>query len=347
MNQSQNSDQSLAGQAEQAATPRYSFVADDGPLGGRFEWSSACRLLVEEQDRLYKNYWSQNAAEQTRCREWVGAITAQHPDFLEGLLAKADTLYFPDGSSVVRRKLKIYAEAIERAEALIPPDFKGRISWSCTENQFFLRLLYADMVLNLLQGSLRRALKMARRQLRLNPDDNLGVRYFLPLLLMTTWQFDAAFNALERIEQDMETDGGAYFVSSLLYGIDGDYGAALQDFLHALFLYPPLRDVVARQDEHFEPIHQSRLRRISPDPATLAQQYVLALGCAPQLDKLFKALLCQPCVRYAEVALEKTFHRNPKQWIAELEEAALKMVDELANLTQDPPSGGTHSVTLH
>lgn len=64
----------------------------------------------------------------------------------------------------------------------IPKGFRGRIEWSSVDNRFYHRLLYALMVEEARAHRFGRALALARKQLRLNPRDNLGIRGWIDTL---------------------------------------------------------------------------------------------------------------------------------------------------------------------
>ena len=88
--------------------PLYAFTIDHAGTG-RFDWSDACGALVEQQDDLFQQYNSRTKQEQKAFQSQLAEVLARRPDFLEGLLAKAEILrYTPDNAKMG----KIYADAI-------------------------------------------------------------------------------------------------------------------------------------------------------------------------------------------------------------------------------------------
>lgn len=298
----------LARRPEDSKEPLYEFFVEEGEhsRGGRFVWSDACQELVEQQDTLFQQYYERDEVEQATCRETVMRVTSQRPDFLEGLLAKTYIIY--PGYENRRQCGRVYAEAIERADALMPAKFKGQVSWLFTENRFYHRLLYGYMIWNIMYGSRNRAVTLARKQLRMNPQDNLGVRYFLPLLLAADDQLSSAKRALTRIESDSRLDAGAPFVRSLVLATQGLWRESIQSLLHALFVYPSLRDVVALDYlKPWEPIAESNRRQITLDRQTLLEQYVILTPHCVDLEDRFAFVVNHPEVKQAERKLERIF----------------------------------------
>lgn len=80
------------------------------------------------------------------------------PDFLEGLLAKAEVLSFKP--ALRRQQGKIYAEAIKRANELLPVGFRGEISWGVFSNRFYHRLLYGAMIWHSHEGHTAKAVAL-------------------------------------------------------------------------------------------------------------------------------------------------------------------------------------------
>jgi len=225
---------------EDSTTPLYRFaVAHDG---GRFIWSAACDDLVDQLDDHYQDYWSRSDSERARSRDWVEEITARRSDFLEGLLAKADMLEHPRANT--REAGRVYADALSKAHDLMQEGFEGLVPWGYVENRFYHRLLFCYMRWNIFYGSKSRAIDLARKQLRLNPNDDLGLRYFRPVLLASAGRLSAAHKAFGAFKDDAAYDGQAPFVRSLVFSAMGRRQDAAREMLHALFVFPALRDVI-------------------------------------------------------------------------------------------------------
>ena len=78
--------------------------------------------------------------------------------------------------------IKCYRAAVTVGERSLPPDFDGVLPWSCIDNRPFLRALHGLALCLWRLGDFAEALAILKRILRLNPDDNQGVRFLLPHL---------------------------------------------------------------------------------------------------------------------------------------------------------------------
>lgn len=290
---------------EDSAAPLYVFTAVDG--GGEFQWSPACAALVEELDALWQGYDDLPKAAQTKARRYVETITKKRPDFLEGSLAFASIMAL-DGEPA--KTGPILAEAIQRANQLIPTQFKGEISWYYLNNRFYHRLLFAHMRWCAEFGSMELAIELAQRQLRLNKDDNLGVRISLPALLAANGEYAKAKVALERISKpDDAQDGHILLVRSLCLLVAGDTEEGKALFLRALFAFPALRPLIL---ERSLPDIRSRDRKwhrgCIPDVEMLWFDYCnVCEGNPAKTEEVFVRLLQQPAVLTAEKELEALF----------------------------------------
>jgi len=193
---------------EESKKPLYTFHYDRHR--GTFEWSDACVVLVEKMDSMWQNYEDIPQENQELAAELITNKVAKRPDFLEGCLALA-TIQKIEGR--LEKARESYREGIKRAEALIPKEYKGPIDWLYTENRFYHRLLYNYMLWCAEYGKIVSAIKLARKQLRLNPGDNLGVHISLPIMLAADGQHASAERAMRRLlHPDHGRDGHVLLV---------------------------------------------------------------------------------------------------------------------------------------
>ncbi len=319
---------------QDSSEPLYGF-RDEAPDHGRFVWSDACGDLVEEQDEMYQDYSGRSAQERSRCRTWIDQITAQRPDFLEGLLAKADILSYSAASP--RTSGRVYADAISKAEALIPAGYRGGVSWLYVENRFYHRLLYGYMEWNIFHGSKTRAVDLASKQLRLNPGDNLGLRYILPLLLLAAGRPSAASKSLAALQDDYATDASAPFVRSLVFYAAGQRQEALKELLHALFVFPAIRNVLAFKGPGPFPRADPRTERmVIPDIGAINLQLAVVSRCTPSAESAFTSWIGDSMVIQAEKELEILFATSTAMevWL----QAVVDRASALAQLLEPPLS---------
>lgn len=288
---------------------RFEVEHDDGVAVGRFVRSNACQALVDELDELLEHYQEGDEVEREQVRQRITQVITNRPDFIEGLLVAAELA--PGDQPSMRRKGKLLADAIAHADAVIHPTFEGQVSWLHVDNRFYLRLRQAYLEWNILWGSRKRAIDLARRQLQLNPSDNLGARYFLPLLLAADKRFTSARKALAKLDgEDADSIATGHFVRSLVFATLGLRRDAIESLLYALFLFPALRDVIALNSGQWGPIDHEAQRNVLLDRDTLLLQYVVLTPHVAGLEDWFRSTVERQEVRAAEEDLAHTYRRQ-------------------------------------
>ena len=274
-----------------------------------------------------------------RLGEWLKSVAEKRPDFLDGLQVQAEVCLL--GYEQRRVRARAYAHALSQAMALLPSGFKGQILWAFPENRFFHRLLFGYMTDSITNGSRSRAISLARKQLRWNPSDEMGVRYYLPVLLASTGQLDSALRAGRKtMEKAGAGDVNAHFTRSLVSFAMGHPESGIVYLLKALFLFPALRDVVASGGvQHWGPIPSSQRRVTVLDRWTLLEQYVALTPVLWALDEWMPALLNDRLVLDAEIALQSTFlKRKYDLWMKEIDSTAKELAMALLpRLSKDLP----------
>lgn len=283
-----------------AKAPLYSFVvpemATDEEVGGGFSASSACWQLTEELDDKQDGFDKFSKAKKREVRKWVEDVLAAQPGFLEGGLALAWMQHDAgeaEASSTVNR-------FIRQAEALIPSGYKGKIVWATLGNRFYHRLLWLRLKLHHGAGELPAAAKVARKQLKLNPNDNLGVRYALPLILLEQRDFKGADRALRPIDDEVGLAASAIkaFVAFAL----GEQVRFRRELAAALFTLPWLR-LFMRNAPKGLPEGDDGIRGVHPDLETFSDFAWPAYGAVPGLRGACIAFLAEPAVQQAEAEL--------------------------------------------
>lgn len=271
---------------EDSSHPLYTFALDFDQ--GIFRWSPACANLVEKMDELWPSYEKRSKTEQHQARSFITAVVAKRPDFLEGLLALA-TIEELDGHP--KKAGPLFEQAIKQADSLILSGFKGQIVWMRMENRFYLRLLYNHMRWHMRYGQLAKAINLARRQLKLNPDDNLGVRLDLPVLLTANKQYDSAKAPLRRLQRTTApNDGDSLLVQSQCHIAAGRVGQGQALFLRALFALPALRPGIL--ELRIPDMYDKRWHRgIIPDLTTLWGRYETIHSTHPGIETIFNRIL--------------------------------------------------------
>lgn len=288
-----------------AKEPLYTF----NPEWGNFACSAACRALVDAQN-AYLPTDAEFDAELTQADyhayfEQLSRTCLQRPDFLEGLLDLAVALQNRFEETAAGR---CYRDAIHQADALIG-DYRGRIEWGSIENRFFHRLLYRYMWWSAYRGDMKQAVRLARRQLRLNPTDNLGIRYQLPVLLTADGQYDAAHRSLKKLRAEVHAGlPHVHVVRSLCLMVTAPTDGGVEEFLRALFLFPFLRNLVV-DGTYPESVSRdlSVSRGIIPDCSIILSMFDILFESHPMVERAYRAILNDPDVVHAEADLEAMY----------------------------------------
>ncbi len=287
-----------------ATTPLYSFVvpegefaADDEEFGGFFEESPACAQLVEELDEVWQGYDTFPMAKQRKARKWVEDALASQPGLLEAGLALAWIQHEAEESEAASTVNRF----IRQAEALIPKGFKGSIPWGHVGNRFYHRLLWLRLKVHMDQGELASSVKLARKMLKLNPYDNLGVRYVLPLMLLEQGEAVLAQRAARKYLDDESGLTASAIKAFCEFALDGQVFFR-RELATALITLPWLRTFLLNQSKPL-PDGDDGFRAVQPDLETFAE-FAWPVYCTlPGLRKACEAFLAEPQVLQAEAEL--------------------------------------------
>jgi hypothetical protein len=287
-----------------ATSPLYSFALDsmqqgEDHHGGGFVESAACRALIEELDEEWQGYDKFSKHEKRRARKWVEDALASQPGFLEAGLALAwiqRDAGEPEASSTVARFVK-------QSEALMDEGLPGRIVWGNTSNRFYHRLLWLQLELHHEAGDLPLALRVGRKQLRLNPGDNLGIRFIMPLLLLEQLKFKSALREAEKSLQG-EWDVTATVIRAFCEFAVGNHAAFRQGLASSLIALPWLRLFLLNQSKRL-PEGDDGFRSIRPDEMLFLSFVRPAYRAVPGLMDACKSFLAEHQVLMAEAELRR------------------------------------------
>ena len=289
-----------------ARAPLYGFAvfddADATRLSGSFSESAACSELIRELDEQWQGYDDFTAAQQRSARQWVTRALMAQPGFLEGGLALA-SMQREDGPEIALETATRYAR---KANALIPKGFKGGMPWSHVSNRFYHRLLWLQLELNHELRDSAAAARIARRMLRLNPNDNIGVRYVLPYLLLEQENVTEAKRALKPIADEEGLTAAA--TRAFVAFADGRRAMFRRELAMALFTLPALRCFLLNDWEALPP-DELGYRSIQPDMETFGQFAWPAYCAWPGLREACEKFLAEPMVLKAERELRAYWNR--------------------------------------
>lgn len=280
-----------------ADAPLYRFAVHEqdaeGGLGGSFEESPACRQLVQQLDDNWQGYDGFTKAQKKRARGWVEATLAMQPGFLEASLALA----WIQKDAGEPQALTTVNAAVRQAEALVPKGFKGRILWGHLGNRFYHRLLWLQMRLHHDRGASDAAAKVSRKMLRLNPNDNLGVRYALPFLLLEQGEVAAAKRSLKALSDEPGLTAAA--TRAFIAFAEDKPAEFRRELATALFTLPALRAFLLNDNKAL-PEGESGYRHVQPDMETFTELAWPSYCILPGLRKACQAFLAEPDVQAAE-----------------------------------------------
>jgi tetratricopeptide (TPR) repeat protein len=191
--------------------PRFEVMGRDGLFAPSNEIEEATSLfdaLMEQRDagRLQPAVYVKRLA----------ALVERHPDFIDGH-AHLGYAFFDQGR--IEDGLAACQGGVAIGDAVIPKSFKGVISWSFLENRPYLRALHVVVLCQMKRGEGASAIAVMERMLRLNPDDNQGIRLLIGSAFLRSGERNKARKALEA-----EADGypPCRYDLALLNWIEGD-----------------------------------------------------------------------------------------------------------------------------
>lgn len=283
-----------------AAAPLYSFEVDDDGQRGRFVRSSACQDLVEQLDEVGSDHLDQALEDQRPARAWIESALAAQPGFLEAGLYLA-WLQHEDGEVEAGATLDRF---IRQAEALVPAGYDGGLAWGFLDNRPYHRMLWLRMRIHHERWELRQATALARKLLALNPNDNVGARYLLPLLLLQAGHAPAAQRETRRFRDEPDRQCAA--IRAFCAHALGDTRGFRRELARALFTLPALRLILLNQPAPL-PDGEDGFRGVQPDLETFVTFGWPACQCVPGLLASCAAFLAEPAVHEAEDELRRAW----------------------------------------
>lgn len=278
-----------------ASAPLYKFEIDHlDPGTGRFTESRACAQLVSDLDERYQG--DRTPEELQAAETWMKSALVSQPDFLECGLCLAQ-IYYDQGN--LQAAYDTCQTFIKKAEGLIPKGYRGKIEWAWLTNRFYHRLLWLQMSIFHEADMMRKCLASARKQLRLNPRDNLGVRHIYPLMLLEVGEYEKAAKAA-RLRG--ESRGDIALMQAFCRFALGDRPGFVKKLAEALFSLPILRLFLMDDDSEL-PEGDDGYRGVIPDLETFVRYAEPAYVSVPGLHAACVAFLEDQFVSNAEKQL--------------------------------------------
>lgn len=285
-----------------AREPLYHFAVFDVSLDGKqtasFGSSAACDQLDEQLDEQWRAYERDGKAGRRAARRWVEAALSAQPGFLEG--GRALALMQRDEGDV--KAYETVTRYVRLADALIPKGYKGLLPWGHLGNRVYHRLLWLQMELMHEHGLTAAATKVARRMLRLNPNDNVGARYTLPFLLLEQGDLAAARRALKAIAVEPGLTAAA--TRAFVAFAEGDISTFRRELAASLFTLPMMRAFLTNDPDLF-PDGDSGFRHVHPDTELFGTFAWPSYCILPGLERACLDFLAEPVVLAAEDELRE------------------------------------------
>lgn len=175
---------------------------------------------IAGNSKTYKSYFDR-----------LDKMIEKHPDYLDAYnyfgdtcLELADREGLPDSLPLLITAEQYYTRAFDRAKALIPPDFEGRIIWGALDNRPFLRAHHGLILCQLRRKNFAKAADLMEEHLEWNPNDNVGVRYLLGDAYLLAGDMENAKRALQKAGEEGYPD--AHYSLGLLEFLGENYSAA-------------------------------------------------------------------------------------------------------------------------
>jgi len=187
---------------------------------------------------------------------------------------------------------------------LVPAGYDGGLAWGFLDNRPYHRMLWLRMRIHHERWELRQATSLARKLLALNPNDNVGARYLLPLLLLQAGHASAAQRETRRFRDEPGRQCAA--IRAFCAHALGDTLGFRRELARALFTLPALRLILLNEPGPL-PDGEDGFRGVQPDLETFVTFGWPACQCVPGLLAKCAAFLAEPAVYEAEDELRRAW----------------------------------------
>ncbi|UTV80083.1 hypothetical protein MQE22_08610 [Acidithiobacillus sp. YTS05] len=159
------------------------------------------------------------------------ALVAQEPEWIDGHAHIGNT-YYEKGQP--KKALEACLKGVEIGQRLVPSGYQGPVEWGHLENRPFLRAMNGVVLSYVYLHRHKDAIAAIQQLLAYDPDDNLGVRFFLGSEQLRVGQKEQAKVTLK--EESVYPP--CRYDLALLYLEDADYLRAATELRKAFLLNP-------------------------------------------------------------------------------------------------------------
>ncbi len=245
----------------------------------QLSFSVSEQLDVETDKPVQYGTFSRDCAEEEELDELIDSLEAGRISHKQGLLRAQKLLVkFPgqleiqyfianrlwslemrDESTDVREK------AYRQATALIPPGFKGQISWGEVDNRSFLRIAHGYLLGLMLRGDGKAAKALAKKLLTWCPADNLGVRMLLGDISLMTGDTKSAMKSY--LNEAADSPAHWYQAGQIAFR-EGDFVSACTYMRRGIAANPYIAEGLTGRTKINEHLYWHASNRNGPDWAT-------------------------------------------------------------------------------
>ena len=169
------------------------------------------------------------------------------------------SLEMRDESTDVREK------AYRQANALIPPGFKGQISWGEVDNRSFLRIAHGYLLGLMHRGDGKAAKALAKKLLAWCPADNLGVRMLLGDISLMTGDTQSAMKSY--LKEATDSPAHWYQAGQIAFR-EGDFVSACTYVRRGIAANPYIAEGLTGRTKINEHLYWHASNRNGPEWAT-------------------------------------------------------------------------------
>jgi hypothetical protein len=201
---------------------------------------------TEDGYKIFEEYYDlKSFSDEVNMKDyaWAKNIAEKHQTFFPAhhLMAR----YHFEHQEYSESKLFI-KEGIRSAESYIPSGFRGKIPWAPVHSRPYHRLLALQMDVEYETKNIEESLASAKKQKRLNPNDDLGISYYIPLLHLEGGSYQAAMKASKFKRED---DGALpSLVKAFSCFAVGDRQGYVYNLVGALLAQPECKKILLNSD---------------------------------------------------------------------------------------------------
>jgi tetratricopeptide (TPR) repeat protein len=233
----------------------------------------------ETDKQIQHGTFSRDWAEEEELDELIDSLDAGNISHKQGLLrAKKLLLRFPGQLEIqnfIANRLwclemreeaaDVWDKAYRQATALLPPGFKGQITWGEVDNRSFLRAAHGYLLGLMQRGDGKAAKVLVKKMLAWCPADNLGVRMLMGDISMMTGDTKSAMKSYLK---EASSSPAHWYQAGQIAFRDGDFVSACTYIRRGIAVNPYIAEGLTGRTLIKEHLYWHSSNRYGPDWAT-------------------------------------------------------------------------------